>query len=301
MLTSLSSASASTTDEWHLRAVEAYERFQTLDDGKQTAFTYASMAQLSADLYGWGPEADRYLAKVHATRNPDGGYGLGYPYDAFRDNTTNPATTTYTVTVVDHVGPVFLEAYLHGDPNVSREEIVQLVQIVLHLTKLTYTDGSVCFPYSNSIYDHKPSMCVHNVNAGTFLFFQQVKDAGIYVPGVDWYTENIIRHEVITYNPSWVNWLYSENKTLPNDADHNSLDIEAALQFSPPLGKLIMKYEMTHNRDVTSWLAHLRLAALDCADGTRWYSDFDNHINTATALRVAQIGKYAARSSLMCN
>src|SRR5690606_11586345 len=110
---------------------------------------------------GWNsPRIPALVAALVATANPDGGFGLAEPWDAYQDGTVNPATTSYAATTAGHVGPVLLAGFVAG--KVPREAVTRAMDSLIDL-KRSY--GGRCIPYSNSPYDFGKS-CVWNVHFG---------------------------------------------------------------------------------------------------------------------------------------
>lgn len=300
-----SNSQASTTgDAWRARASAAATKFAALDDGKQRVFPYAYMASAIGNLYGWDdPRVATYLTKVRSMRLPDGGYGLNYSIDEFGDGTWNSATTAYTVTMADHVGPVLLEAYQNG--KASKDEISALANYVAHIPLLS---GN-CMPYSNSPNDRASSYyCIHNVSASASLWLTNVVDAGIPVWEQAWITLNIDRRETAAYLPYSGNWNYSDvpGRGL-SDIDHTALSTEWALSHAPAIGRAMLAKIMTTSfpTDQNAPLAHFRLSAFDCANSTRWFAEFDSWLanppGTDDGIRYAQLARWAARNAKACS
>lgn len=312
------------SEQWAARAQTALGRFEATKGASETshALAYAAQAYAWLSPQGWeDPTALAYLDQVRARRNPDGGYGLGYAYDWSNDGTVNPAGTTYTVTVADHVGPVLLDAYKAGAA--SRAEVQTLVSLLMSTPRIQ-SNSSVygqCIAYSRSPNDNLPWACVHNVSAGAARFLLDAAAAGIGATGLHKLVTDVTRREVYAYQPTiegrqaW--WRYADTRQL-NDADHNSYSAESMYHLSYAVGR-----EAAYQHMVTEWadndgapLAHMRLTALPggpaspdpsvpgttwCELGDRWVDEFDQFVASATtARRAAQAAYFAARNARAC-
>jgi hypothetical protein len=138
--------------------------FETAGAGTDQTYVAADAASvLSAEVIaeGWAsPKVPGLVGALITTANPDGGYGLAKPWDAYQDGTENPASTSYTATTAGHVGPTLLAGYLAGVVPASAVE--RAVDSILDLPR---SYGGRCIPYSNSAFDRgKP--CVWNVHFG---------------------------------------------------------------------------------------------------------------------------------------
>jgi hypothetical protein len=140
------------------QAVEPADPFYAAADA-------ASRLAVRAQTDGWrSPQVPGLVAAVAATTEPDGGYGLAQPWDAYQDGTVNPATTSYTATTAGHVGPVLLAGYLAGA--VPAQLVNRAIDSILGLPR---SYGGTCIPYSNSPYD-LGQRCVWNVHFGAAAF-----------------------------------------------------------------------------------------------------------------------------------
>lgn len=118
----------------------------------------AALAEEVSDS-GWhSPKVPRLVAALVGTANPDGGYGLGRPWDAYQDGTVNPATTSYTATTAGHVGPILVAGHRAGV--IAAPVVDRAIDWVLDLP---HPDGDPCIPYSNSPNDVGRA-CVWNVH-----------------------------------------------------------------------------------------------------------------------------------------
>ena len=300
----------STLTTWRDRAIAAVQQWHAVDDQDPSlaaplALSHIGLAE--ATLYGWDyPDVAVILARLMALRNPDGGWGLNATADAFGDGTVNPATTSYTVTMADHVGPFLLGAYQHG--LIGVEPLTTIGSILVHLPQWTLF-GGVCVPYSTSPNDQVNSgQCVHNSSAAVGLFLTQLWQANVGVPGATTLRGLIVKTETAAYNVAAKNWWYAENGhgyfgTPYNDADHESLDVEAMLTEAPSLGYLPQVYLMLNAfpNDPSSPLAHFRLGYSRCVSADQWFGEFDTWLaNPPSSTRLAQMARWAARDSAVC-
>lgn len=302
------------SDEWHNRAVDAIDRFEAADSGDENAWLYAYMAEAVArsSQAGWSdPKVAGYLAKVYARANPDGGYGLGVSYDAFADGTTNPASTTYTVSLAGHVGPVLLAGYRAGVVPAGKVETV--ISLILSTPRLDTAAGR-CWAYSRHSNDAKAGLCVHNVNAGAAAF---LLDAGADFPSAAswWLIAGATKRELSVYNASTKWWPYRDTSAL-GDPDHNSYEAESMYTLAYPVGYSAAYTHMVNSySEATAPIAHMRLtslpaqptamsgaASLWCVLGDQWLGEFDAFVTAqaGSPTRMAQAAYYAARNADAC-
>lgn len=300
-------AANSTPDSWHARALAALTAWHTQDDATPSTSVLAISAAGMAEgtLNGWGsPEVATLLGRVMALRNADGGWGLNATFDAFGDKTVNPASTTYAITLADHVGPFLLDAYQHGVGTV--EPLTTIGTILAKLPRWS-VDGGLCVPYSTSPNDQiNSTYCVHNVNAAVGLFLTDLADAGIGIAGATVLRAGIVKAEVGTYNATSMNWPYDGRATTLDDIDHEGMNVEALLTEAPSLGYVPQVQIMTHAypTDANAPLAHFRLAYSRCVSGAQWWPEFDAWLAAPPApadTRLAQMARYAARDAVVCD
>lgn len=304
-------------EAWRTIAQRALDRLNVLTaTGTQRSFTLAFAAQSTAWLSpdGWqDPAALAYLDRVYATANPDGGYGLGYAYDAHGDGTVNPATTTYVVTLAGHVGPVLLDGYRAGV--VPRAKVQTVFDLVATAPRIDTSAGR-CVAYSRSSNDAKAGLCVHNVNAGAAAFLLDAGRDGFAVPW--WLVQGIVKRELSAYNATTRYWPYRDNMSPdPQDADHNSYTVEAMYPLAYPVGYSAAYVMMTAEPDTdpATPIVGMRLTALPpeptatsgsttvwCLLGDSWLDDADGFVtaNWSDPVRIAQVAYYAARASRAC-
>jgi hypothetical protein len=311
-------------DQWRARALAAVTHFETHDQNGETAFAYAYMTQAIAWLYGWDdPRVGDYLAKVYSRRNPDGGWGLPYALDWLADGSVNPATTTYTVTLAGHVGPMLIEGYKAG--KVPYADVKKVVDLLMSTPRVTYdTTRGQCLGYSRVPSDAQ--FCVHNVNAGAAWFLTKANEAGVQAQGLTTLVGDIIRRETATYivgpytvgNRTVVSWWKYKDTTSLNDTDHNSYSAASMYDLVPYIGQAAVWNHMNNalaDNDVAP-LAHIRLSGLSgrpgtlhpsgttwwCYLGDQWAAETDAYIsaNSSTPGRMAQVAYYSARNALSC-
>lgn len=305
-------ANAARVDAWLTRAHDAVAAFQAIDNGSGGALAYAYMTSASANLNGWTSSTTiDYLSFLRSLQNPDGGYGLNAAADAFKDGTTNPASTSYTVTMAHHVGPVFLQGYRAGV--IDWPELAQQGLRVAAAHQFTTTTGR-CLAYSTSPNDWVSTYQVHNVNATAASFLWQVRAIQPIVSAS--LIVDMTRHLVAAYKPTWSGWAYSAaSSTVVQDRDHQSATAEGAHMVCPPLGRECAYQLMVSSGSLPlDPLAHMRLVALPAdinsmdpsePDQTIWLVKGDNWLDefyaflTAQAtdpVRMAQAAYYAARN-----
>ncbi len=305
-------AAASTrSDAWAARARMAIKKFH--DDGAQTAYTYAAMAEAHGRLNGWdSPSAVAYLAKVYALQQPDGGWGLGYAYDAFQDGSVNPADTTYTVTLADHVGPALLAGYQAGV--VSRERVQAIADMLVSLPRVPVEQGQ-CVAYSDQPADAKPGYCVHNVNAGVGYFLTRAAAAGITTPGGQDLVAGITVQEVAAYQTAVSWWAYRDGAPGLQDTDHEGYSAQSVYALAEPVGTDAAMQVMTHAyTDPNAALAHMRLTSTPgvgwCELGDQWLTEAYDYISPPPVggfpslppppQRLAQAALFSARNAGAC-
>jgi hypothetical protein len=187
----------------------------------------ASALSYHVQVAGWSDPAIPGLVTVLvATANPDGGYGLARPWDAYQDGTVNPATTSYTATTAGHVGPVLLAGYLAGA--VSRSAVEHALDWLLDLPR---APGDVCIPYSSAPEDlGRP--CVWNVHFGAAAWVKQASAATSYrradAAALAVRATSVL--QTVHVDPSTGYLPYSSSQTRPQDIGHQlwtSLSIDA--------------------------------------------------------------------------
>ncbi len=218
---------------WHQLTSAALGRFEELAGERQPAHSWAYAAGAAAALRGWHDQGARaYLAKLEQTRQENGGFGLDTAFDAFRDGSLNPADTTYTITLTDHVGRVLLDAWHAGA--VPRDEIEQLVDVLLAMPSSQSASG-VCYAYSDQAADLGP--CVVNVNAAAALFLSRARGMGFDRPGLSVGVAAIVHRDAAAFDNGWP---YIEGEAMRQRLIYNALNAEAHLQLNPKLGDVAL-------------------------------------------------------------
>lgn len=310
-------AAAERADDWRVIAQRALNQLEVLDTGgAQQATTLAYAAQATAWLSpdGWAdPAATAYLPRLYATANPDGGYGLGYSYDAHGDGTVNPATTTYIVTLAGYVGPVLLDGYRHGV--VPRSKVQTIFDLIATAPRIDTSAGR-CIAYSRNANDVHAGLCVHNVSAGAAAFMMDAALDGFAIPW--WLVQGIVKRELSAYNATTRFWPYRDNMApAPQDADHNSYTIESMYGLAYPVAYSAAYVALTAepDGDPDTPIVYMRLAGLPaaptamtggttiwCLLGDTWLDEVDARV-TATFTNIgamAQAAYYSARASRAC-
>lgn len=299
------------SQRWEAIAQRALDRLDTVAvGGTQRAFTLGFAAQSHAWLgeQGWhGPDAQQYLDRLYAVRNPDGGWGLGYSYDAHGDGTVNPATTTYVVTLADHVGRPLLDAYRAGV--VPQADVQKVIDLITTAPRIDTAAGR-CLAYSRDPDDAKPGLCVHNVNAGAAAFLLEAGAAGFAVPW--WLVAGISKRTASQYNLTTRFTPYRDNTApAPDDPDHAGYTAESMLRLDPPIGYVAAYHLMVNDYSYAHTpLAHARLTSAPpvpggaswCELGDRWTGELDAYLaaHWSDPVRLAQVAYYAARAARVC-
>ncbi len=182
-----------------------------------------------AESTGWQSDQVSEAVDVLLTmRNPDGGFGLGYAWDAYQDGSVNPQSTSYTVTTAGHVGQIVLQAWRNGA--VDDSVIEGIVDSLLATPRL---DGGKCLAYSTSRNDAaKP--CVYNVNIGAAAFLVNlVKDVE--------YRATEVRRLIATLRSGLNNgydrrtgyWVYMRGNKAAQDMSHQLYTAASADVLDP--------------------------------------------------------------------
>lgn len=305
-------------DNWKSRANTAIGKFKLADDGTETVAAYAFMAAAVGRISGWtNAQTVTYLNKTYSLANPNGGYGLGYEYDAFQDGSLNPADTSYTVTMAGHVGPVLLEGYKAGA--VAKSKVQTIVNLLMSIPAFVYPKGR-CISYSNSDHDTVTGLNVHNVNSGTAWFLQEANAVGIGATGLQKLVVDIALHEIDAYINTTMWWPYMNSSDL-QDSDHNSYSAEAMYRLAYPIGREAvfnhLNNELPDNE--MSPISHMRLVSLPGGPGSmsrttptitlwaemgdRWLAETSTFIANPPAsvgFRLAQAAYYCSANWKAC-
>lgn len=224
------------SQQWHAIAVQALTALDAMPTpATWHPFIHSQTLLAVGRLNGWqDPRVQTLIADLLAERNPDGGWGIGEAWDAFQDGSTNPASTTYTVTLAGHVGPALLEAWKNGaltDP----EPLSTITKLLVSQTaRMTNATGQ-CVAYSRATAD--ASYCVHNVSAGVADYLTQASAAGFGRTGLQKLTVDITRREVTAYNTTWAGWPYVEGNTSEQDPDHGAYTARSLYFLTYPVGR----------------------------------------------------------------
>lgn len=266
-----------------------------------SASNYAALLDAIAYRYGWGdPRVATYLNQVMAMRLPDGGWGLTAPWDAFQDLSVNPASTTYTVSLVG-VGEVLLRGYTAGI--VPQATISSILTRLYAIPRIPVT-GGYCLAYSAAAADVQTGYCVHNVNAGAAAFLVHAQAAGL--PPALWWQSQLTRYEVTTYNPDQRDWKYMDGRTHWNDPAHTGYSVASLQALAPAVAREATSYHLGRNNatnDNDVWL-HMSLAPYGCALAAQWLAEVDTEFakpaNSSFALLV-QGAQLASRAAAACD
>jgi hypothetical protein len=307
------------SQQWRAIAEEALAGYKTAPQPTSFLPLMQSTAILAiARLNGWDdPQIDVLLSKLLAERNPDGGWGVGAPFPSKNGTDTNPATTTYTVTLAGHVGPTLLAAYKAGV--LTNTEPLKTITSLLMTTGRINTPEGQCVAYSRSSFDVGTGLCVHNVNAGVADYLTQAAAAGFGKTGLQKLVVDITRRENSAYNPAWSGWSYQDNRTVSQDPDHQGYEGRSFYFLMYPVGREAIYHVLaapTVNDD--SRRGHMQLVAtpggpgsqglvdktttLWCEMGDRWLDEAADYVaaSTGDAMRLAQAADLAAANSLAC-
>jgi hypothetical protein len=318
-------AAADRGDQWRALAVEALAAFEASDNvgdggtGNLKVMSYGLAFEASGRLRGFDDvRSQRYLAKVLSMKNPDGGYGLPFAYDLLGDGTVNPATTTYTVTLADHVGSPLLLGYLAGA--VPKAEVQSIVNLIMSTPRIDTAQGQ-CIAYSRNPNDSVNYACVHNVNAGAARFLLEANSAGIGRAGLAALAEGVLRRETYAYLPASRNWRYADTQAM-SDVDHQSYEAYSMYYLAPQLGSNVAYSLMNTDYSTSvslqqSAVVHARLTALPpgigniapspgasdrwCVMGDRWLPEVDAYIDALPSVEsAAQIAQLTAKAADAC-
>lgn len=265
-------------NDWGARSDAAIIGAKALDTNTGSPFDYAWLAHAIAErnVFGWDePEPNAYLAKGIAQRHPDGGFGLPYAWDAFGDGTTNPATTTYTVSLWQ-IGTVLCAAYREGRADVL--PVIQGIVDKIYTIALIPVDVGYGMPYSDSPNDKRAGYVVHNCNALIGALLAEVKASGIDYrwSTATWYLQAITRQEVRAYRPTTRDWSYRDGApTVGQDSAHNAACIEAMMTLAPGIAWSALDYAMDKVLDDRSGWTHASLARFRPAGSGRWLPEYD--------------------------
>ena len=280
---------------------QAIDDVGRLGDDTFRAAHYAWMADAIVVRRGWNdPLVAEYLEKVYALRNPDGGWGYITGTDAFQDDSENPADTTYSLVLTNHVGRVLLDGWRAGVvPEAMVEETISLVESFptadVEGSPTADVPGS-CIAYSTAAADHP--YCVGSVNAAAALFLHRAAEAGFDVDRSR--IDSMLAHEQawMLDGPWWP--YYSEKPTERQGFHDNAVEVEAFLELDKPTGEAALAAMRAETApDSYQATALYRLAPYDCslADPSSLQAAVADHNGEAVTLaELAYLGSLAARA-----
>lgn len=244
-------------------ANESATAFPFVDEAGQNIQVWwiSPLAWYAGRTWGWQDSRTQFwLREVYERRNADGGYGLGEPWDWRGDGTTNPATTSYTITTAWHVGRTLIDGYDGG--GVPRERVVEAVASLLNTSQ---TSNGRCISYSNSRYDeNKP--CVWNINATAAWFVWRALQRGLVPAGREAEALNKLRtwrnFTRANYNRTIGGWPYESGQTVLQDPWHNAATVGPMWEADPTLTEPLPDH-FAHWPNTTG--ANADLVIYDCA------------------------------------
>lgn len=309
---------------WAAIRDQAVDRFEAMEGPAETPHALASMAQVTAwtSPDGWAdPAAVAYLDRVRALKNPDGGWGIGKPHDVASDGTVNPASTSYTITMTDHVGPVMLDAYRAGAA--TRAEVQAIVTWVMGVPYIQSANSQYgqCVAYSKHPNDQASYQCIHNANASVAAWLTSAIEAGIGASGAQKRVVEVVRRETYAYlpmspggRPAW--WRYMDT-TYEQDVDHNGAMADMLYGLTYPVAREAAYQVMAGAVvDGSAPLAYARIAGMPggpgsmatdgsgttlwCQMARTWTDEVAAYVTTAESRTAAQIAYWAARAARSC-
>ena len=280
----------------------AIGRVTAADDGDLGPHTYAYTAWATALRQGWdAPLVERYLGEIRRLRNPDGGWGLPDPFDAYQDGSVNSERTTYTITLARHVGRPLLEGYRAGV--VAAPEIQSIIDLLVAAPTVPTTLPGLCVAYSFAAADAQQP-CVHNVNVAVAGFLADARAAGFSAPGLDRRVAAILRHELAAYLPEEANWPYMGAGGRRNDMTHLDGTVYALRTLAPQISDQVAR-RLLQRRDYARWvdpLGQIAILPLYCDQAPRFLEAMWRileHPEQSPRL-LAQTGLHAARIAASC-
>jgi hypothetical protein len=293
---------------WASLADDAITAYEAGTPGKAQAT--ACILRAIAYRSGWSdPRVGTYLADLYALRNPDGGWGLNVAWDGFQDNTTNPATTSYTITMADHVGPVLLDIHWHDSGLVPASDIDTLVSLLMTTQTAEWSTIGKCIAYSRSSNDNVSASNgrnVHNVNAAAAGFLHRCLDEGFtYAPAsMRRRVSDMLKHVATFFNPKNLWWPY-KGTTGTQDTDHNGATAEFLWLTWPDVAQEVA-FEVLSRFDelqdnAKAPIAAARLAGLGLewrSYAQLWIGEVEDLLNATTDATVkAQLALWCARAA----
>lgn len=255
-------------EDWGQIAQQAIDAFVANDTGGETPHAHAYMAgALDIISNGEAPNILMYRDRVLAARNPSGGWGLGYAWDAFQNGTLNPADTDYTITMADHIGLPFLDLYIDGLVDGSiLQDLVNLVMKAANPPQgAVYTTAGRCAAYSLSVNDKVTKVGgVNNVNAAAAFFLSQARTRGFTAPGLDAYVAEMTKHELAHWSRQTKWWPYANTPgSRPGDTNHVAAEAWN-MSYLAPFPALVTAHKiLTDPSIVPNAIAFARVANVD--------------------------------------
>jgi hypothetical protein len=308
------------SSEWRALAVQALTTFEAAPPPTQfKAMIWSYQLLAIGRLYGWDdPRIQPIIANLMADRNPDGGWGIDIPRAGLNGTGTNPATTTYTVTLAGHVFPALKAAYEAGV--FTNTQVFRDITTLLMSTAQLNTPAGVCIAYSRSAYDTgSTGYCVHNVSVGAVAALSQLDVMGFGATGLQTRIVNVTRREVATYNTGWHNWTYQESRTTVQDPDHGAYSARSVADLAWPIGREAAYIEMVTNYGTDDGTrGHMALTAMPdgpgshalngenttqwCQMGDQWLPEATTYISLPNGdpMRLAQAAGLAAANADAC-
>jgi hypothetical protein len=230
----LEAATASTL--WGQESDTLWELAKGMTAGSHDAASTGFDIIVHARHEGWeSPTVAALVQHLLDVRKPDGGWGIEKAWDAFGDGTTNPESTTYTVSTAGHAGPALLGAW--QNKLVTDEDLRLAVDSLLNTPRVN-VPGGICVAYSNS---GKDFPCVPNVNLGAGAWLKQVREVtGWSIPLLDDVVAQVTAADRYLFNPTTGYWGYSDLPSQlgkPQDAPHQGYTLQSVLVLEPEFGK----------------------------------------------------------------
>lgn len=242
-------------------------------DGRPYADSSLAFAITQRSALGWDdPAAQHYYDATMSQPNP---YGLNYAWDAFQDGTVNPASTIYTITLVQ-VGDVVLDAYKHG--HAPYTAVTDIMRYIVNTPRIAVTPG-MSLAYSNNANDVKAGYAVHNINQAVAMFLRDCQQAGILWSDAQiksWITK-LNQYETASYKPSLLGWPYRNGGSQAlQDVGHNGVGALWGMIFNPSsIGYPVLNHQMRTNYGYVQGAGmHATLAYRDCVDSKLWYPEW---------------------------
>lgn len=207
---------------WADITAAAITGFEAADNDDQTPHAYACICSAIGRRYGWtDPRVAGYQAKLYERRNPDGGWGLNYPFTS-PGASLNPANTTYTITLADNVGLTLVDLFRRG--LIPFDDIHDVASLLMTVQSYLFGSGrglAYALVSTNDI-NATNNRNVHNVNSMAAWFLLQAQNFGFTANGLNLRVVDIARLESYSWtrNTRW--WPYRGNLSA-SDTDHTAV------------------------------------------------------------------------------